>query len=81
MPAGIWTLADVLDYGKEERICPYFAVRRTVRGYTENFCQLLMLLVADALCRCDHLLFPLFARPQSGRTGVQRNVERFNCCL
>ncbi|EKM82686.1 hypothetical protein AGABI1DRAFT_118129 [Agaricus bisporus var. burnettii JB137-S8] len=28
MPAGIWTLADVLDYGKEQRICPYFAVRR-----------------------------------------------------
>ncbi|KAF8902146.1 DNA repair helicase [Gymnopilus junonius] len=28
MPPGIWTLADVLQYGREKTICPYFAVRR-----------------------------------------------------
>lgn len=28
IPAGIWTLADVLEYGREKGICPYFAVRR-----------------------------------------------------
>ncbi|KAF9464697.1 hypothetical protein BDZ94DRAFT_1255696 [Collybia nuda] len=28
IPPGIWTLADVLQYGREKGICPYFAVRR-----------------------------------------------------
>ncbi|KAF7304874.1 Helicase ATP-binding domain-containing protein [Mycena kentingensis (nom. inval.)] len=28
IPAGIWTLADVLDYGRDKGICPYFTVRR-----------------------------------------------------
>ncbi|KAF5357907.1 hypothetical protein D9756_001576 [Leucocoprinus leucothites] len=28
LPPGIWTLADVLEYGKDKGICPYFAVRR-----------------------------------------------------
>lgn len=30
-PPGIWTLADILEYGKEKTICPYFGVRRMVR--------------------------------------------------
>ncbi|KAL7283362.1 hypothetical protein ACG7TL_002792 [Trametes sanguinea] len=28
IPPGIWTLADVLQYGRDNRICPYFCVRR-----------------------------------------------------
>ncbi|KAH9484282.1 DNA-dependent ATPase of the nucleotide excision repair factor 4 complex [Psilocybe cubensis] len=28
IPGGIWTLADVLQYGRDKGICPYFAVRR-----------------------------------------------------
>ncbi|TEB31312.1 transcription factor TFIIH complex subunit Rad15 [Coprinellus micaceus] len=28
IPSGIWTLEDVLDYGREKVICPYFTVRR-----------------------------------------------------
>ena len=30
IPAGIWTLADVLQYGREKGVCPYFTVRRMV---------------------------------------------------
>ncbi|KAF5330740.1 hypothetical protein D9619_005756 [Psilocybe cf. subviscida] len=30
IPPGIWTLADVLEYGREKGVCPYFAVRRMV---------------------------------------------------
>ncbi|KAF8654119.1 hypothetical protein AX16_003651 [Volvariella volvacea WC 439] len=28
VPPGIWTLADVLQYGREHKTCPYFTVRR-----------------------------------------------------
>ncbi|TFK29934.1 transcription factor TFIIH complex subunit Rad15 [Coprinopsis marcescibilis] len=28
IPSGIWTLEDVLEYGRQKVICPYFAVRR-----------------------------------------------------
>ncbi|KAJ8584284.1 DNA repair helicase [Rhizopogon salebrosus TDB-379] len=28
IPPGIWTLADVLQYGRDNKICPYFTVRR-----------------------------------------------------
>uniref|UniRef100_A0A0W0F956 DNA 5'-3' helicase n=1 Tax=Moniliophthora roreri TaxID=221103 RepID=A0A0W0F956_MONRR len=28
VPPGIWTLADLLQYGRDEVICPYFTVRR-----------------------------------------------------
>ncbi|TBU32464.1 DNA repair helicase [Dichomitus squalens] len=28
IPPGIWTLADVLQHGRENKICPYFLVRR-----------------------------------------------------
>ena len=31
LPSGIWTLADVLQYGRSKGVCPYFAVRRMVR--------------------------------------------------
>lgn len=30
IPPGIWTLADVLQYGRDNRYCPYFIVRRMV---------------------------------------------------
>jgi hypothetical protein len=30
LPGGIWTLADVLEYGREHGTCPYFTVRRMV---------------------------------------------------
>jgi DNA excision repair protein ERCC-2 len=32
IPPGIWTLADILQYGRNKGVCPYFAVRRMVRG-------------------------------------------------
>ncbi|KAJ7155974.1 hypothetical protein C8R43DRAFT_998581 [Mycena crocata] len=28
IPPGIWTLADVLEYGRDKGVCPYFTVRR-----------------------------------------------------
>ncbi|KAJ7774817.1 hypothetical protein B0H16DRAFT_1508535 [Mycena metata] len=28
IPPGIWTLADVLEYGRDSGVCPYFTVRR-----------------------------------------------------
>jgi len=28
IPSGIWTLADVLQYGRDKGVCPYFTVRR-----------------------------------------------------
>ncbi|EDR14295.1 uncharacterized protein LACBIDRAFT_319363 [Laccaria bicolor S238N-H82] len=28
IPQGIWTLADILEYGRDKGVCPYFAVRR-----------------------------------------------------
>ncbi|KAI0699714.1 DNA repair helicase [Cytidiella melzeri] len=28
IPPGVWTLADVLQYGRDNKICPYFLVRR-----------------------------------------------------
>ena len=31
IPPGIWTLADILQYGRNKGVCPYFAVRRMVR--------------------------------------------------
>jgi Rad3-related DNA helicase len=30
IPPGIWTLADVIEYGRENVVCPYFLVRRMV---------------------------------------------------
>jgi DNA excision repair protein ERCC-2 len=30
IPPGIHTLGDVLQYGRDEGVCPYFLVRRTV---------------------------------------------------
>jgi DNA excision repair protein ERCC-2 len=30
IPPGIWTLADVQQYGRENTLCPYFAIRRMV---------------------------------------------------
>lgn len=30
IPQGIWTLADVLQYGRDKGVCPYFLVRRMV---------------------------------------------------
>lgn len=32
IPPGIWTLADVLQYGRDKKVCPYFVVRRMVSG-------------------------------------------------
>lgn len=40
IPPGIWTLADVLQYGRDKTICPYFAVRRMVNtlGPPHGYC-------------------------------------------
>ena len=37
IPPGIWTLADVLQYGRDNTICPYFLVRRMVRSLFPSF--------------------------------------------
>ena len=34
IPPGIWTLADVLQNGRDKGVCPYFTVRRMVRPPT-----------------------------------------------
>jgi DNA excision repair protein ERCC-2 len=33
IPPGIWTLADVLQYGRDNGVCPYFTVRRMVKTF------------------------------------------------
>lgn len=33
VPGGVWTLADVLDRGRENITCPYFTVRRMVSPF------------------------------------------------
>ena len=33
IPSGIWTLADVQQYGRENTLCPYFTIRRMVGGF------------------------------------------------
>ena len=30
LPPGIWTLADVLQHGRDAGTCPYFTIRRSV---------------------------------------------------
>src|SRR6266576_6067108 len=40
IPPGIWTLADVIEYGREKGVCPYFAVRRMVTSfYVQQVCN------------------------------------------
>ena len=44
IPPGIWTLADVLQNGRDKGVCPYFTVRRMVRpptpasGFSPSHC-------------------------------------------
>ena len=33
IPSGIWTLADVQQYGRENTLCPYFTIRRMVKPF------------------------------------------------
>jgi DNA excision repair protein ERCC-2 len=37
VPPGIWTLADVLQYGRDHGTCPYFTVRRMVSSFQVVF--------------------------------------------
>ena len=30
IPPGVWTLEEVMDYGRDKGVCPYFAVRRMI---------------------------------------------------
>ena len=39
IPPGIWTLADVMEYGHKHGTCPYFIVRRMVSF--NSFCSLM----------------------------------------
>ena len=57
IPSGIWTLADVLQYGRDKGVCPYFAIRRMVT-YT-FLLHLCIQKLPDALRGCNHLLLPL----------------------
>lgn len=34
IPPGIHTLSDVLQYGRDKGVCPYFTIRRMVREST-----------------------------------------------
>ena len=36
IPPGIWTLADVLQNGRDKGVCPYFTVRRMVRRLVDT---------------------------------------------
>lgn len=36
IPAGIWTLEDVLQHGREKGVCPYFSVRRMVESFLQQ---------------------------------------------
>lgn len=42
IPAGVWTLADVLQYGRDHGTCPYFTVRRMVRS-SQDECGVILI--------------------------------------
>jgi DNA excision repair protein ERCC-2 len=70
LPPGIWTLADVMEYGHKHGSCPYFTVRRMV-----NFAQYSLFtvtkLLPDAVCRRDYIFLPLPTRPESCGPGIE----------
>ena len=75
IPPGIWTLADVLSYGREKGVCPYFTIRRMVSRRTVRASCVLTINFADVLRRHHNLFFPLPSRPQSCRTSIQGYFE------
>jgi len=82
IPPGIWTLADVLEYGRDKGVCPYFAVRRMVR-LRKIFFKFVAVtyLRKDAICGHYHLFFPLPSRPEGRGASVQGDVQRCHCRL
>lgn len=75
IPPGIWTLADVLQYGRDKRVCPYFAIRRMVlRLHSAAYLDWQLL---DALCRCNNIFFPLPAGSQGRGASFEGDVEGF----
>ena len=59
---GIWTLADVLQHGRDNGTCPYFTVRRMVGLAQLERLAIFTIIRPDALCRRDHIFLPLFNR-------------------
>ena len=49
LPPGIWTLADVMEYGHKHGTCPYFTVRRMV-GFAPEAIFKVAELPRDGLC-------------------------------
>ena len=74
VPPGIWTLADVMEYGHKHGTCPYFTVRRMV---SSALCGLLLVTEPhrDAVCRRYNLFLSLSTRPKSRRSSVEGTRE------
>lgn len=62
VPPGIHTLADVLEYGRDKGVCPYFTVRRMVHASYLMLFSLLPTSSPVAFRGCCHLLVPLSSR-------------------
>ena len=79
LPAGIHTLADISNLGRERTTCPYFTIRRMVSDFAVlNSC--LHSKNIDAVRRCSYLFLPLSFGSQSCRTGIERTFKgRYSC--
>ena len=76
IPPGIWTLADVLQHGRDNRICPYFLVRRMVSEEYDTLDEVTASSSPlDAIRGHHHLFFPLSPGPQGRRASLQRTVQ------
>ena len=80
VPPGVWTLADVMEYGHKHGTCPYFTVRRMVSStpygslpVTEPH--------RDAVCRRNHLFLPLPTGPKSCRSSIKGTREGRDRCI
>ena len=80
VPPGIWTLADVMEYGHKHGTCPYFTVRRMVSSAP---CGFLMVTEPhrDAVRRRCHLFLSLSTRPESRGSSVKGACEGCDRCL
>lgn len=89
IPPGIWTLADVMDYGRQQGTCPYFTVRRMVSSiFIHSRCPICVCLdkVEEdvpivTFRRHRDLLLSLSAGPESRGAGVKGDVEGFDSRL
>lgn len=79
LPPGIWTLADILQHGRDKSTCPYFTIRRSVCSrLLFSMTKGLIRASKDAIRRCHHLLLPLPARSEGSRASFKGDVERLH---